>query len=88
MGSQNRFSVVLHVDGSKAQTITSPTMAEAAREFREYFVMNCLGASSMKRDCGKLYQTIDGKQKHIGRISYNGRIWDLLNNEMTEPAAQ
>ncbi len=61
MGSQNRFSVVLHVDGSKAQTITSPTMAEAAREFREYFVMNCLGASSMKRDCGKLYQTIDGK---------------------------
>jgi hypothetical protein len=76
------FSVVIHVEGLKAQTITAPTMQRAAKDFRDYFEMNDLGASSMEGDCGKLYRTVDGKREHIGRISYNGRLWDLLGNEI------
>jgi hypothetical protein len=81
------FSVVIHVEGLKAQTITAPTMQEAGKNFRDYFEMNDLGASSMHGDCGKLYRTVDGKQEHIGRISYNGRLWDLLGNEIQLPSA-
>jgi hypothetical protein len=81
------FSVVIHIEGLKAQSITAPTTQEAAKNFRDYFEMNDLGASSMEGDCGKLYRTVDGKQEHVGRISYNGRLWDLLGNEIQLPSA-
>jgi hypothetical protein len=76
------FSVVIHVEGLKAKTAIAATMQEAAKDFRDYFEKNCLGASSMTGDCGKLYRAVDGKQEHIGQISYNGRLWDLLGNEI------
>jgi hypothetical protein len=62
-------------------------MREAAKDFRDYFEMNDLGASSMEGDCGKLYRAVDGKQEHVGRISYNARLWDLLGNEIPLPSA-
>jgi uncharacterized circularly permuted ATP-grasp superfamily protein len=49
-------------------------MQEAAKNFRDYFVMNDLGASSMQGDCRRLYRTVNSIQEHIGRISYNGRL--------------
>jgi hypothetical protein len=38
---------------------------------------NGIGASDMKRGCGDL---VDVKGKKVGRVSYNGRIWDVAGN--------
>jgi hypothetical protein len=62
-------------------------MQVAAKNFRDYFVMNDLGASSMQGDRGRLYRTVNSIQEHIGRISYNGRLWDVLGNAIQLPSA-
>jgi hypothetical protein len=50
---------------------------EASRIFSAYRDKYEFGASEMKSRCGNIYNS----QNHqVGRISYNGRIWDANGN--------
>jgi hypothetical protein len=50
---------------------------EASEVFSAYRDRYEFGASEMKARCGNIY---DSKDCLIGRISYNGRIWDAKAN--------
>ena len=45
---------------------------DASRIFCAFRDSNGLGASDMKRGCGDL---LDSQNQVVGRISYNGKIW-------------
>jgi len=53
---------------------------EAARVFSAYRDKYEFGASEMKAECGNIYNS---RNQRVGRISYNGRIWDA-NDNLTE----
>jgi len=50
---------------------------EASRIFSAYRDKYEFGASGMKARCGSIYNS---RNRLVGRISYNGRIWDANGN--------
>lgn len=50
---------------------------EASRVFSAYRDKYEFGASGMKARCGNIYNS---RNHLVGRISYNGRIWDANGN--------
>lgn len=50
---------------------------EASSLFTAYRDRYGLGASDLKSGCGDIY---DSANSLVGRISYNGRIWDANSN--------
>jgi hypothetical protein len=50
---------------------------EASRIFSAYRDKYQFGASGMKAGCGNIYNS---RNRLVGRISYNGRIWDANGN--------
>ena len=50
---------------------------EASAVFCAYRQKYGFGASEMEAECGNIY---DSRRRLVGRISYNGRIWDHANN--------
>ena len=50
---------------------------EASKALSAYRDSYGLGASEMEAECGNIY---DSGNNVIGRISYNGRIWDSNGN--------
>ena len=50
---------------------------EASRIFSAYRDKYEFGASGMKARCGNIYNS---RNHLVGRISYNGRIWDANGN--------
>lgn len=53
---------------------------QAVHDFINNEPIGTLGASQWSG--GELYDNVLGKQ--IGRISYNGRVWDMEEKEMTD----
>ncbi|HEY2471842.1 MAG TPA: hypothetical protein VGI45_28920 [Terracidiphilus sp.] len=69
----------IHLAANGAPTLDIPVQFadEASRLFSAYRDQYNFGASEMKARCGNIYNS----RKHlVGRISYNGRIWDANDN--------
>ncbi|HMH16188.1 MAG TPA: hypothetical protein VK578_24035 [Edaphobacter sp.] len=68
----------LHLAAVEAPTLNIPVRFadEASKAFSAYRDTYSFGASEMKAGCGNIYNS---KRQIIGRISYNGRIWDAEN---------
>ncbi len=66
----------IHLAASGAPTFNIDVeYADAASEvFSAYRDRYEFGASAMKAGCGNIYDT---QNRLVGRISYNGRIWDV-----------
>lgn len=54
---------------------------EASKLFSAYRDLYAFGASEMKPGCGNIYNSED---LLVGRISYNGRIWDANGDLIIE----
>ena len=69
----------IHLAASGAPTldVTIQFADEASRVFTAYRDKYEFGASEMKRGCGNIY---DSRNHLVGRISFNGRIWDAKGN--------
>jgi hypothetical protein len=65
----------VHLVASGAPTFNIPVRFadEASEVFAAYRDRYEFGASAMKAGCGNIY---DSQNRLVGRISYNGRIWD------------
>jgi hypothetical protein len=65
----------IHLAASGAPVLNVPVRFadEASRVFSTYRDRYQFGASAMKAGCGNIY---DSRNCVVGRISYNGRIWD------------
>jgi hypothetical protein len=65
----------IHLAASGAPILNVPVRFadEASRVFCAYRDRYEFGASAMKAGCGNIY---DYQNCLVGRISYNGRIWD------------
>lgn len=65
----------LHLAASGAPSLDVPVRFadEASKVFCGYRDKYGLGASNMKARCGNIYNS---QNCLVGRISYNGRIWD------------
>jgi hypothetical protein len=63
--------------GAPALDITVTFADEASKVFCAYRDQYEFGASDMEPSCGNIY---DSEGSLVGRISYNGRIWDGQNN--------
>lgn len=91
--SRNNYIVVLQdgelLKGDKGEimqlndeveTASVNSLAEASAAVREYIDKKLLGSSTFTGGA-----VLDGKtHKQVARISYNGRIWDLDGNEITD----
>lgn len=85
--TDNKYFVALGASSrDKGKTFLAPaaSIKEAQQIVRDFIDENDLGAGcSPESDAftgGELFYK-DGK-KQIGRISYNGRAWDLHNEEL------
>jgi len=65
----------IHLAASGAPTldVTIQFADEASRIFSAYRDQYEFGASEMKARCGNIYNS---QNRIVGRISYNGRIWN------------
>lgn len=65
----------IHLAASGAPTLDVRVQfaEEASKIFSAYREKYEFGASEMKARCGNIY---DSQNRLVGRISYNGRIWD------------
>ncbi len=72
----------IHLAASGAPTFNVPVQFadEASEVFSAYRDRYEFGASAMKEGCGNIY---DCQNRLVGRISYNGRIWDA-NGKLVE----
>lgn len=91
--SHNKYIVVLQdgelLKGDKGQimqlndeveTASVNSLAEASAAVRDYIDEKLLGSSTFTGGA-----VLDGKtHKQVARISYNGRIWDLDGNEISD----
>jgi len=69
--------VRLSIDGKKAKDVPVKDWAEASTKVREFIDQNNLGSG-----CGSGLKAFTGGPvfegpKQVGRISYNGRAWDM-----------
>ena len=71
-GSKQHY---IHLAAAGAPTFNVPVQFadEASEVFSAYRDRYEFGASAMKERCGNIY---DSQNCLVGRISYNGRIWD------------
>jgi hypothetical protein len=69
----------IHLAASGAPTLDIPVQFadEASKILSAYREKYELGASEMKAQCGNIYNT---RNRLVGRISYNGRIWNANGN--------
>lgn len=69
----------IHLAASGAPTldISIQFADEASKVFSAYREKYEFGASEMKDRCGNIYNS---RNQLVGRISYNGRIWDANGN--------
>ena len=69
----------IHLAALGAPTLDVPVQFadEAAKLFAAYRDKYGFGASEMEAECGRIY---DRQNRTVGRISYNGRIWDANDN--------
>lgn len=69
----------IHLSASGASTLNIAVQFadQASNVFSAYRDRYEFGASAMKAACGNIY---DSRDCLIGRISYNGRIWDAKGN--------
>ena len=69
----------LAADGAPALDVPVKFADEASRVFCAYRDAYDLGASEMEGRCGYIYNS---KNQLVGRISYNGRVWDATGNSV------
>lgn len=77
------YTITLHFDNfgkTERHDLDYLTLAECSRAMRQFIDLHDLGASDMLDRCGEVSK--DGRV--VGRISYNGRIWDNDNNVVVE----
>jgi membrane-bound ClpP family serine protease len=69
----------IHLAAVGAPTLDIPVRYadEASKLFSLYRDKYGFGASEMEAECGSIY---DCQNRRVGRISYNGRIWDANSN--------
>lgn len=67
----------------KRHRVPVKSLKEASAKVIDFTMSNEMGAGNWA-GFGKLYK--NGKQ--IGRVSYNGRVWDMQENEMSEQMAE
>jgi hypothetical protein len=69
----------IHLAAMGAPSLDIPVQFadEASRIFSAYREKLKFGASGMKAKCGNIYNS---RNHLVGRISYNGRIWDANDN--------
>jgi hypothetical protein len=53
---------------------------EASKVARKYIERNGLGGGNWTG--GQLFLVLGNKRKEFGRVSYNGRAWDLRGGEI------
>jgi len=63
-----------------SQTITVSSLKEASERFSEWITRNGLGAGNLARNAGTITEA--KSKKVIACVSYNGRVWDLDDNEI------
>jgi hypothetical protein len=64
--------ILLVAFGAPTLNISVQFADEASRMFSAYREKYAFGASEMQVGCGNIY---DSRNRVVGRISYNGRIW-------------
>ena len=69
------------VDPRTPQTVSVTDVNEASKVAREYIERNGLGGGNWTG--GQLFLALGNKRKEFGRISFNGRVWDLRGEEIT-----
>ena len=62
-------------ESGKPLLVAVADVNEASKVAREYIERNGLGGGNWTG--GQLFLTLGNKRKEFGRISYNGRAWDL-----------
>lgn len=69
----------IYLAAAGAPTLSFPVQfaEEASRVFCAYRQKYQFGASEMEAGCGNIY---DASGVFVGRISYNGRIWNDASN--------
>ena len=79
-----RHYIHLAASGAPTFNIDVEYADEASEVFSAYRDRYEFGASAMKAGCGNIY---DSQNRVVGRISYNGRIWDASGRpvECAEP---
>ncbi len=79
--SQNKRHHI-HLAALGAPTLNVPVQFadEASKVFSAYRDRYEFGASEMKAACGNIY---DSRNRIVGRISYNGRIWTADGRPVT-----
>ena len=75
--NHKRFYVHLEAEGAPTLNLSIQFADEASRVFVEYRERYGFGASGMKPRCGHIFTE---SQQFLGKISYNGRIWDADGN--------
>jgi hypothetical protein len=84
-----RHYIHLAASGAPTLNIFIQFADEASNVFSAYRDRYEFGASAMKVGCGNIY---DSGNHQVGRISYNGRIWDANGNpvecDKTTPVPQ
>jgi hypothetical protein len=63
----------LEAIGAPTLNVTTHFADQASKVFCAYRDKYCFGASEMEHGCGNIYNS---QGKRVGRISYNGQIWD------------
>jgi hypothetical protein len=66
------------VDSARERFVYVETFAEASRAVRDYIAKNELGAGNWVG--GNLSEV--GTGQPLGRVSYNGRVWDACGREI------
>jgi hypothetical protein len=68
------------VDTGKPVFVAVMDVPEASRIAREYIDRNHLGGGNWVG--GQMFLMLGNKKKEFGRISFNGRAWDLSGKEI------
>jgi len=71
------YYLKLSAKGASKKTVRVQYADDASRLFSNYRDTYGFGASDMALGCGDV---VDVAGKFVGRISYNGRIWDVDGN--------
>jgi len=77
MSGVETFHIRLAVIGAPTLNIPVRFADEASRVFCAFRKKYQFGASAMEADCGYIYNSAG---TFVGKISYNGRIWDADGN--------
>jgi hypothetical protein len=76
----SRHHIHLAAIGAPTLNISVSFADEASKVLSAYRDNYSLGASAFSPKCGNMY---NAQNLLIGRVSYNGRIWDAQGNPVT-----